>query len=165
MWRSSFIACLLVVPTCRDVRGQVQPPTTPINPLPGEQLVRFYGTLGSYGEAYSIRGQQSRRPGQTGRLYFRPTLSIWQIDLPFEFVLSTEGRSAQQPFNQFGVNPTIAWATLHAGHHHISFSEFTVNSLLQFGGGFDLRPGVFRLSVTAGRTQQSINADSGQGRY
>jgi hypothetical protein len=134
-------------------------------PEPRQELVRFFGTLGSYGEAYSISGQAARRPGQTGRLYFRPTLSFWQIDLPFEFVLSTEGRSVQQPFNQFGVNPTIAWATLHAGHHHVGFSEFTINSLLQFGGGFDLRPGVFRLSVTAGRTQQPINADSTQGLY
>jgi hypothetical protein len=137
----------------------------PIAAPPRPELVRFYGTLGSYGEAYSMSGQSARRPAQTGRLYFRPTLSIWQIDLPFEFVLSTEGRYAQQPFNQFGVSPVIAWATLHAGHHHISFSEFTINSLLQFGGGFDLRPGAFRFSATAGRIQQSLNADSGQGVY
>ncbi|MEK9137259.1 MAG: hypothetical protein AAB393_09055 [Bacteroidota bacterium] len=161
---SSIVVCTLVV-GAGDGRGQMEPPGTTAGSPPAQQLVRFYGTLGSYGEAYSIKGQQSRRPGQTGRLYFRPTLSIWQIDLPFEFVLSTEGRSTQQPFNQFGVNPTIAWATLHAGHHHISFSEFTINSLLQFGGGFDLRPGVLRFSATAGRTQQSINADSLQGLY
>ncbi|MBM2839886.1 MAG: hypothetical protein HW412_414 [Bacteroidetes bacterium] len=161
---SIVVACAIVV-GAGDGKGQLEPSGTTAGSPPAQQLVRFYGTLGSYGEAYSIRGQQSRRPGQTGRLYFRPTLSIWQIDLPFEFVLSTEGRSAQQPFNQFGVNPTIAWATLHVGHHHISFSEFTISSLLQFGGGVDLRPGVFRFSATAGRTQQSISADSGQGLY
>lgn len=161
---SSIIACILAI-CSGDGRGQSEPPGAATGLPPAQQLVRFYGTLGSYGEAYSISGQQSRRPGQTGRLYFRPTLSIWQIDLPFEFVLSTEGRSLQQPFNQFGVNPTIAWATIHAGHHHVSLSEFTVNNLLQFGGGFDLRPGIFRFSVTAGRTQQSINADSAQGIY
>ncbi len=159
-----IIMCTLAV-CAGDGTGQMQPPGTTAGSPPAQQLIRFYGTLGSYGEAYSISGQQSRRPAQTGRLYFRPTFSIWQIDLPFEFVLSTEGRSVQQPFNQFGVNPAIAWATFHAGHHHISFSEFSINSLLQFGGGFDLRPGVFRFSATAGRIQQSINADSGQGMY
>lgn len=129
-------------------------------PSTSSNFVRLHGSFGSYGETYSTNGPFSRRPSQTGRLFLRPTLSIGSIDLPFSFILSTEGSAVRQPFNQFGVSPRIGWATFHIGHHHVRYSDLTVNGILQFGGGIDLRPGVFRLSFTAGRIQKGLPADT-----
>jgi hypothetical protein len=39
--------------------------------------VKLTGTLGTYGELYNMSGAENRRPGNTGRIYFRPTLTLY----------------------------------------------------------------------------------------
>ncbi|GIV45866.1 MAG: hypothetical protein KatS3mg036_0684 [Ignavibacterium sp.] len=68
------------------------------------------GEIGAYGELYSITGQQARRPKSSGRIYFRPTLELFGLlQIPFEFLISSEGSSARQNINQFGINPSWEW--------------------------------------------------------
>ena len=81
--------------------------------------VTLTGNLVTAAENYSIPGLDTRRPVNSARLYFNPTLSIYGLQLPFSFLLSTHERSYNQPFNQFGVSPTYKSLTLHAGHRSI----------------------------------------------
>lgn len=73
------------------------------------------------------------------------------VVLPFEFYGSTQSITFQQPFNQFGLSPRIgSWLTLHAGFFSTTQSDFTFGDLRLCGGGIEIAPGDFRLSVAYG---------------
>lgn len=124
------------------------------------------GEVGAYGELYSMEGQQKRRPSSTGRLFFRPTINLFGVfQIPFEFLLSTEGSSARQNINQFGINPKWSWGSLHAGDFSEEYSQFTLSGVNIRGGGINLTPGWFRFSTAAGFTQRSVPGGAQDGSF
>ncbi len=114
------------------------------------------------GEAYSSQGIDERRPHDTFRALFAPTLVIYdQIRLPFEFYVTSEDRGVRQPFNQFGVNPQLwGWLTLHAGYFSARVSDLTFGDARMLGGGVELTPGNFRFSFLYGKIQQAVEEDT-----
>ncbi|MFN3694869.1 MAG: hypothetical protein ACK4UV_07655, partial [Ignavibacterium sp.] len=47
---------------------------------------RISGEIGAYGEYYTTTNEYARRPNTTGRLFFRPTIDLFDlIQIPFEF--------------------------------------------------------------------------------
>lgn len=124
------------------------------------------GEIGAYGELYSISGQQARRPKSSGRIYFRPTLELFGLlQIPFEFLISSEGSSARQNINQFGINPSWEWGTLHLGDFTNDYSQFTLSGINIRGGGIDIHPGIFRFSTTAGFTYRSVPGGAQDGTF
>lgn len=124
------------------------------------------GEVGAYGELYSMEGQPKRRPSSTGRIFFRPTLNLFGVfQIPFEFLLSTEGSSARQNINQFGINPKWEWGSLHAGDFTEDYSQFTLSGIKIRGGGLNLTPGNFRFSTAAGFTQRSVQGGAQDGSF
>ena len=124
------------------------------------------GEVGAYGELYSMQGQPKRRPSSTGRIFFRPTLNLFGLfQIPFEFLLSTEGSSARQNINQFGINPKWDWGSLHAGDFTEEYSQFTLSGIKIRGGGLNLTPGNFRFSTAAGFTQRSVPGGAQDGSF
>jgi hypothetical protein len=124
------------------------------------------GEIGAYGELYSMQGQPKRRPSSTGRIFFRPTLNLFGLfQIPFEFLLSTEGSSARQNINQFGINPKWDWGSLHAGDFTEEYSQFTLSGIKIRGGGLNLTPGNFRFSTAAGFTQRSVPGGAQDGSF
>lgn len=129
-----------------------------------ERTFQLSGEIGTYGELYSIKGQERRRPFATGRLFFRPTLTFFKtFSLNFDVLLSTEGSSARQNINQFGLNPQWEWGNAHVGDFSETYSDYTLNGILIRGGGFNINPGIFRLSAVGGYTKRAVfgNADNG----
>ena len=139
------------------VRAQLKP----IHKLP----VTIRGSVGTYGEAYSIQGREARRPSSTTRLFIRPTVTVMGMDFPFEITVSSEETSFRQPFNRFGISPSWRWITVHAGDFYPRFSRFTLGGITVRGGGIDLRPGIFRLSVAVGRSQRAVTSGLGNDTY
>lgn len=124
------------------------------------------GEIGAYGELYSMQGQPARRPKSSGRIFFRPTLNLFNlIQIPFEFLLSTEGSSARQNINQFGINPKWSWGSLNAGDFTEEYSQFTLSGVRIRGGGINLTPGFFRFSTAAGFTQRSVPGGAQDGSF
>ena len=124
------------------------------------------GDIGAYSELYSISGRDKRRPSATGRIYFRPTLHLFNlIDIPFEFLISTEGSSARQNINQFGINPTWSWGNLHLGDFNESFSNYSLGGINIRGAGLTITPGQFSLSVVGGYTQRAVQGGASNGSY
>jgi hypothetical protein len=124
------------------------------------------GDIGAYGELYSMKGQPKRRPSSTGRIFFRPTLNLFGIlQIPFEFLVSTEGSSLRQNINQFGINPKWDWGSLHAGDFSEDYSQFTLNGVKIRGGGINLTPGWFRFSTASGFTQRSVPGGAQDGSF
>ena len=124
--------------------------------------MRLSGTFSSSAELYSSTGIPARRPNSSYRFIFAPTVTVYdQIQLPFELYYTSEDRGFRQPFNQFGVSPRLfGWLTLHGGYYSANISEFTFGDSRLLGGGFELRPGKFRLSFLYGRSQAAVATDT-----
>ncbi len=128
--------------------------------------IKLTGEIGAYGELYSIKGQPERRPKATGRIYFRPTLELFGlIQIPFEFLLSTEGSSARQNINQFGISPNWSWGTLHLGDFTEEYSQYTLSGIKIRGAGINIKPGIFRFSTSTGFTQRSVLGGAQDGSF
>lgn len=128
--------------------------------------VTISGELGLYGELYSISGQNKRRPSSTGRIYFRPTLTLFNlISIPFDFFISTEGSSTRQDINRFGITPSWDWGTAYLGDFSINYSNYTLNGITIRGGGVSINPGIFRFSTVSGFTQRTVQGGASNGSF
>ncbi len=112
---------------------------------------------------YSANGIANRRSPFTYILSGSPTISVYGISIPVSFSFSEQDRSFRQPFNQFGLSPTYKWITVHGGYRNLSFSPYTLAGHTMLGGGVELRPGKFNLSVMTGRLNKATTIDTTTG--
>lgn len=144
----------------------------PIDILPSKKtddrpaFFNLSGEIGTYGELYSISGRENRRPGSTGRLFFKPTISILEnFSINFNLFLSTEGNSARQNINQVDINPKWGWGEAHIVDFTESYSPFTLNGIKIRGASLNLTPGILRASFISGISQKEVSSSSGQPVY
>lgn len=131
-----------------------------------ESAISISGEIGTYGEVYNISNIPNRRPKSTGRLFLRPTLDILGlIQLPFEILVSTEGNSARQNINQFGLNPKWSWGSAHIGDFNENYSNYTLSGVKIRGGGLNINPGFFRFSIASGFTSRAVNGGAQNGSF
>lgn len=126
--------------------------------------VKVGGSINLSDNFYSSSGIDRRQPANVARGILRTTVTIYdQIQLPFEFYISTQERKFQQPFNQFGVSPRISnWLTLHAGYFSSKISDYTFGDLRLLGGGVELTPGNFKLKFLYGRSRTATESNEMQ---
>jgi len=133
---------------------------------PIKSYFKISGDAGAYGELYTVSGRERRRPPASGRLYFRPTLTLLEnFSISFDFLLSTEGSSARQQINQLAIHPTWKWGRAHIGDFSHEFSRFTLSGISIRGAGVELYPGIFRFQVIGGQTQRAIKSDAYSSTY
>jgi len=159
--RKGFVGSLLVlmIVHAADMPAQV-PGMGPRGP------VILSGEMGTYGELYSISGQTRRRPPSTGRLFLRPTLTLFDaLSLNFDILLSTEGSGARQNINQLGLHPTWSWGRAHLGDFSDTYSDYTFNGILVRGGFISINPGLFRFSAIGGYTKRAVFGGVSDGAY
>ncbi len=121
------------------------------------EYIKISGEAGMYGESYSISGRESRRPGSSGRMYFRPSISLFdRIILNFDLFLSSEGSGAKQDINTIGFTPEWSWGKFHYGDFSMPVSQFTLTDVNINGYGLELTPGIFRLQIASGKTQKAV---------
>ncbi len=131
-----------------------------------EKNVSITGDAGVYGELYGISGIAGRRPPSSARLYFRPTVTLFNsFSMSFDFLLSTEGSSARQNINQLGINPSWGWGSAHLGDFTDMFTPFTFDGIMVRGAGINLDPGLFRFSAIGGYTQRAVDGGAGTGSF
>ena len=120
-------------------------------------IVNISGEAGFSGELYSISGRDARRPGVSGRVFIRPTLTLFNnFSVNFDIFLSTEGSSARQQINQIALHPEWSWGRAHLGDFSHEFSKFTLSGVTIRGGGLEIYPGIFRLQIVGGQTQRAV---------
>lgn len=123
------------------------------------KVTSLSGEIGIIGELYSIAGRDNRRPSSTGRLFFRPTITILNsIVIDFDFLLSTEGNSSRQDINQFDINPKWSWGEMHAGDFTHHYTPLTLSGIKIRGGGIMLHPGKIRISFLSGITRRAVSS-------
>jgi len=143
LWRSLLILALLMA-----VRATAQSTSRPLT---------FSGSVGIYMEDYQRFGEPRRRPPQTARFYFRPSLRLFgvQTGLNLDLFLTTEQTRVAQQLNTIGLEPAWSWGGLSLGDFNPTFSAFTLNNIRVRGMGLKLNPGLLRFSVAAGETQRA----------
>ncbi|MEO1053299.1 MAG: hypothetical protein AAFX87_21885 [Bacteroidota bacterium] len=131
-----------------------------IGNLKGQKPVRLSGSINANMNFYeSNRDIRSRDPF-FWTLSGSPTLSIYGLTLPFNFVVSQKQQDFRQPFNQFGVSPYYKWLTVHLGYRNLSFSQYTLNGHIFNGVGAEANPGNWRLGAMYGRLLRPIEEDT-----
>ncbi len=119
---------------------------------------KISGQIGIYGELYNISGKENRRPAKTGRVFFRPTITLFNnFNINFDVLLSTEGNYTRQSINRISMHPEWSWGRAHIGDFSQQFSNFTLNGETITGGGLELFPGIFRFEIVGGRTRRKID--------
>ncbi len=103
------------------------------------------------------------QPPWSYNLYGNFTASIYNVALPFSFVINQYGNSYTSPFSQFGMSPTYKWIKLDLGYRYIEMSPFTFSGQSFLGVGLELNPGLFRFAAFYGSLNKAINEDTTSG--
>ncbi len=120
----------------------------------------YRGTIQASGGGYFASGIENRKNPYLWSLSGNPTLVVYDIEIPFSFMLSQDNRSFRQPFNQFGLSPKYKWLTVHGGFRNLTYSNYTLAGHTFLGVGVDLNPKWFRFGAMYGRFQKAIEEDS-----
>jgi len=121
-----------------------------------EKAVTFSGSLNVGAWVYGSQGIEKRRSPFSWYISGSPTLTIYNLTLPFSFTISEQQRYFSQPFNRFGVSPYYKWVTLHGGYRSMYFSDYTLAGEVFLGGGVELNPGKFRFAAMYGRFRKAV---------
>lgn len=122
--------------------------------------ISLTGGLSAFGAAYTTDLDDPRMSPFTWGINGRLNLSIYDLQIPFSFIVSEKEREFRQPFNQFGLSPRYKWATAHIGHRSMHLSELTMSGQRFYGAGLELTPGKFRFAAMYGRLRKEIFADT-----
>ncbi|OQX91141.1 MAG: hypothetical protein B6D58_08835 [candidate division Zixibacteria bacterium 4484_95] len=142
--------------TSRSLSGQYE---SEVKPEVDKSIWKITGDLGTYGEYYSVSGREARRPSTTGRIFLRPTLTLFgSFSASLNIIYSTEGSSAKQHINQFAVHPQWSWGTLHIGDFSHKLSKYTLSGVSIRGAGIDINAGIFRFQAVGGQTKRKVVA-------
>ncbi len=144
--------------TTQDATSQVSP--RQVDQRSGFHIpIGFSGQASVVGEMYGHSGVQARRPANAWRTSIATQAVLFgEIRLGVDVLVSTAGAQLRQNINQFGLNPSWSWGTLHLGDFSKGYSSLTIQGVRVRGLGFDLRPGIFRFSIQGGRVQRTVTA-------
>ena len=131
-----------------------------------KDAVKISGDIGSNGELYSVSGKKSQRPGSSGRLFLRPSISLFdKVTINFDLFVSSEGSGARQDINTFKFNPEWSWGKIYYGDFTMEMSKFTLTDININGYGIDLFPGIFKLQAFSGKSQKAVILDASGSMY
>ena len=120
----------------------------------------LYGSVGASLIGYSADGIEERREPFSWTINGALDASLYEIDIPIDFILSEQEREFRQPFNRVGLSPGYKWARLHLGYRSINLSDYTLGGTTFLGGGLELTPGDFRIVGLYGRFQRAVEEDT-----
>ena len=120
----------------------------------------LYGSVGASLVSYSADGIDERREPFSWTINGGLNASIYEIDIPIDFLFSEQEREFRQPFNRIGLSPGYKWTRFHLGYRSMELSNYTLDGVTFFGGGLELTPGPFRLMGMYGRFQRGVEEDT-----
>lgn len=120
----------------------------------------YRGIIQASGGGYFASGIENRKNPYLWSLSGNPTFVVYDIEIPFSFMISQDNRNFRQPFNQFGLSPKYRWLTVHGGFRNLQYSNYTLAGHTFLGIGVDLNPKWFRFGAMYGRFQKAIEEDS-----
>ncbi len=122
--------------------------------------VTISGGINLMGGLYSVEGIEPRQPDAIYSLSGNFTVNIYNLSLPFSFLVGNQENNYSQPFNRFGVSPKYKWLTVHLGHRNVKFSPYTLAGHSFLGVGVEINPGLFRFGAVYGNFRREVGTDS-----
>ncbi|MDR3226347.1 MAG: hypothetical protein LBT56_01580 [Prevotellaceae bacterium] len=119
----------------------------------------FNGGL-SAGSVFYNGNQQSGRQSWTYYINGNVNVSIYgQLNIPISINFTNLGKNMSYPSlpNRLSLHPTYKWITGHIGDVSMSFSPYTLSGHQFTGGGVDLTPGKFKISMMGGRLLKGMD--------
>lgn len=124
--------------------------------------LQFGGEIVTTGQLYAHSGIAGRWPGASYSITMNPQLTLFgDVSAGLDILVSSQGNQVRQSLNQFGLNPSWRWITLHLGDFTDDYSQYTLQGTRVRGVGVDLKPGWFRLSFQGGQSQRAVFAGQG----
>jgi len=118
--------------------------------------VKITGTLGITTYFYNVEGRDASRQPFSWVLTGSPTVSMYGVDMPFQFLVGEQQREFRQPFNKFGLSPQIKGVTLHLGYRNLTFSPYSLGGHTIFGVGAEGSVKKVRFGAVYGRLLRSV---------
>lgn len=131
-----------------------------LNTVSSQKPVTLDGAIQFTNIFYNAQGIPGRMAPYTYILSGNPTLYVYGLAIPFNFVVSQQQKTVQQPFNQFGISPKYKWITLDLGYRSITFSPYTLAGYTMLGAGIELDPGKFHAAFICGRLNKGTKLDT-----
>jgi hypothetical protein len=163
---------LVILGTPVSVRAQGAPVEPP---LPARRLpIALSGEFGSSAESYTRQGRDALRPEQTGELYLRSTVTLFnRLSADLDLLLSTadgvQGSAGsgfgRQRLNRLGIAPTWSWGKAYLGSFTDSYSRYTFGGIRVNGVGVAINPGKLRMASLFGTTDQPVSGGATDGSY
>jgi hypothetical protein len=97
----------------------------------------------------------SRKP-YSYSIMLAPTISVYGVQIPFNFTFTEGSKSVNNPFAQFGINPYYKWAKGYFGWTNMTWSPTTLNGKTFLGAGIELNPSLFRFGAFYGIMNPAI---------
>jgi len=116
----------------------------------------IHGAVAASVGYYQSRGFNNTRKPYTYSIMAAPTISIYGVQIPFNFTFVEGSNSIKNPFAQFGVNPTWKWIKVYGGWTNMAWSPTTLNGKTFLGVGLELNPSLFRFGAMYGRFNPAI---------
>jgi hypothetical protein len=128
------------------------------------KFLAFRGSLSVGSNYYYSTADRGQQNPFSYILSGTPIVSIYGFDLPLSFTFASQQFSVAGPntdiFDRYGMSPYYKWVTVHAGYRNVSFSPYTLNNHNFLGGGFELKPGKWRIGFVYGRFADAIEEDT-----
>lgn len=109
---------------------------------------------------YTASGITARRDPFTWFLSGSLNFSILDFSIPLTYSYSNQHGTFTQPFNQVSLTPQYKWMKGYVGYNSMSFSSYTLSGHVFLGGGLELNPGIWRISVMCGRLNKAVAYDA-----
>lgn len=127
-----------------------------IEQITKQKPFEIHGAVAASVGYYTSKGFNNTRKPYTYSIMAAPTISIYGVQIPFNFTFVEGSNSIRNPFAQFGVNPTWKWIKVYGGWTNMSWSPTTLNGKTFLGVGIEINPSLFRFGAMYGRFNPAI---------
>ncbi|MCU0431438.1 MAG: hypothetical protein MUF42_15850 [Cytophagaceae bacterium] len=126
-----------------------------------KDAIKVNGSLSFMNMLYAQNGlPQNRRDPYAWLLSGSIGINVAGWSAPFTFTLSSQSRSFNQPFNNYGLSPKYKNLTLHAGYRNMTFGSYTLNGHTFLGGGVEYTPPHWKIAAMYGRMLRAVEEDT-----
>lgn len=105
---------------------------------------------------YNSQGIEGRRNPFAYYISASPTITIYGIDLSFNFTYRDQQGSLSHPFNRFNFNPSYKWISVGIGKTSLNLSPYTLSGQIFSGVSIELTPGKFRFKAIQGNLENPL---------
>ncbi len=124
--------------------------------IKNEKPFAISGTASTSVGYYQSSSFNGTRKPYSYSIMLAPTISVYGVQIPFNFTFTEGSKSASNPFAQFGVNPYYKWAKGYFGWTNMSWSPTTLNGKTFLGAGIEINPSLFRFGAFYGRMNPAV---------